>query len=90
LDADLAAAARRPVVLVVRDLHRHPWQRRLAATLLAARPDAVVVEMGLPAERPRGASAWVRTYGASAVSAVAAAEALLGYGCAQVPELEGR
>jgi len=73
-----AEAAGRPLVLVVRDLHRHDWQHELAAALLAGRPDTVVVEMGLPAKRPEGAAAWVRTYGAAAVNAVAAAELLLG------------
>ncbi len=75
------AGAGRPLVLVVRDLHRHRWQRELAGALLAVRPQAVVVEMGLPAERPAGPAgpaAWIRTYGAAAVNAAAAAELLLG------------
>jgi hypothetical protein len=43
--------------------------------LLAARPDAVVVEMGLPVWRPRG-GAYVATYGAAGASGLAAAEVL--------------
>jgi len=87
---DQPRAAGRPVVLVVRDLHRHQWQQDLAKALLAARPDAVVVEMGWPGERPEGAAAWIRTYGAGAVNAIAAAEALLGYGFDEVSPTEGR
>ena len=44
----LAGAAGRPLVVVVRDAHRHPWQGEALRHLLGARPDAVVVEMGLP------------------------------------------
>jgi hypothetical protein len=33
---------------VARDPHRHEWERRLATALLTERPDAIVVEMGLP------------------------------------------
>jgi beta-N-acetylhexosaminidase len=69
-------AAGRSLVLVVRNLHRHPWQLAVADSLVALRPDAVVVEMGLPACRPAGALAYVATHGASRVSGQAAAEAL--------------
>jgi beta-N-acetylhexosaminidase len=83
--ADLETAARaagaadggRPLVVVVRDLHRHPWQGELLRRVLAARPDATVVEMGLPASRPEGASGYLRTHGAGRVNALAAAELLL-------------
>jgi beta-N-acetylhexosaminidase len=87
---DHAEAAGRPVVLVVRDLHRHQWQQDLAKMLLAARPDTVVVEMGWPGERPEGAAGWVRTYGAGAVNGIAATEALLGYGFDEASPMEGR
>jgi beta-N-acetylhexosaminidase len=69
-------AAGRSLVLVVRNLHRHPWQLAVAESLIALRPDTVVVEMGLPACRPAGALAYVATHGASRVSGTAAAEAL--------------
>ena len=69
-------AAGRSLVLTVRNLHRHEWQQRAAAALLEARPDAVVVEMGLPACRPAGASAYIATSGAARVCAVAAAEVM--------------
>lgn len=43
--------------------------------LLAARPDTVVVEMGIPQSAPRG-SLHVATHGASRVCGQAAAEAV--------------
>jgi beta-N-acetylhexosaminidase len=76
-DADraLAAAAGRPLIVVVRDAHRYPAARDVVTRLLAARPDAVVVEMGLPVWRPSG-GAYVATYGAAGASGQAAAEIL--------------
>jgi beta-N-acetylhexosaminidase len=74
-DAGLAAAEGRPLVIVVRDAHRHPGARDLVTRLLAARPDAVVVEMGLPIWRPPGGG-YVATYGAAPISGLAAAEIL--------------
>ena len=70
------AAAGRSLVLTVRNLHRHEWQQHAAGALLDARPDAVVVEMGLPACRPAGASAYIATSGAARVCAIAAAEVM--------------
>jgi beta-N-acetylhexosaminidase len=69
-------AGGRSLVLTVRNLHRHEWQRQAAAALLDARPDAVVIEMGLPACRPAGASAYIATSGAARVCAIAAAEVM--------------
>ncbi|MFI2205989.1 glycoside hydrolase family 3 protein [Streptomyces sp. NPDC020192] len=71
----LAAAGGRRIVAVVRDEHRHPWMGSALDTLLAARPDTVVVEMGLPQAAPRGAL-HIATYGAARVCGVAAAEAV--------------
>jgi beta-N-acetylhexosaminidase len=71
----LARAAGRPLVIVVRDAHRHPATRAAIMLLLAARPDAVVVEMGLPVWRPPS-GAYVATYGAARPNAQAAAEIL--------------
>ncbi|MCC5473851.1 glycoside hydrolase family 3 protein [Streptomyces barringtoniae] len=73
--AALAAAGGRRIVAVVRDEHRHGWMRSALDTLLAARPDTVVVEMGLPQAAPRGAL-HIATYGAARVCGVAAAEAV--------------
>ncbi|MGW2838149.1 glycoside hydrolase family 3 protein [Streptomyces sp. NPDC001493] len=73
----LRAAGERRVVAVVRDAHRHPWMAAAVDALLAARPDTVVVEMGLPYSAPRGAL-YVETHGAARVCGIAAAEALTG------------
>jgi beta-N-acetylhexosaminidase len=73
VDAALAAALGRPVIVVVRDAHRHLAAREAATRVLAARPDAVVLEMGLPVWRPPG-GAHVATYGAARTSGLAAAE----------------
>ncbi|MFF0460017.1 glycoside hydrolase family 3 protein [Streptomyces mexicanus] len=75
--AALAAAGDRRVVAVVRDEHRHPWMAAALDTLLAARPDTVVVEMGLPQAPPRGAL-HLATHGAARVCGRAAAEAIAG------------
>ncbi|GAA3391098.1 glycoside hydrolase family 3 protein [Streptomyces roseoviridis] len=73
----LAAAGERRVVAVVRDAHRHPWMSRALDALLAARPDTVVVEMGLNESVPRGAL-HLATHGAARVCGQAAAEVIAG------------
>ncbi|MFG3154194.1 glycoside hydrolase family 3 protein [Streptomyces sp. NPDC048219] len=73
----LAAAGPRRVVAVVRDEHRHPWMAAALDTLLAARPDTIVVEMGVPGAEPRGAL-HVATHGAARVCGRAAAEVVAG------------
>ncbi|CAL9589036.1 glycoside hydrolase family 3 protein [Streptomyces sp. enrichment culture] len=75
----LAAAGGRRVVAVVRDEHRHPWMAAALDTLLTARPDTVVVEMGVPRAAPRGAL-HLATHGAARVCGRAAAEAVVGTG----------
>ena len=75
MDAALAAASGRSLIVVVRDAHRHRAARDAVSRLLAARPDAVVLEMGLPVWRPPG-GAHVATYGAARTSGLAAAELL--------------
>jgi beta-N-acetylhexosaminidase len=59
-----------PLVFVVRDAHRHSWQRELVP------PGAIVVETGLPEWRPTGARAFVATHGAGRANLEAAAELL--------------
>jgi beta-N-acetylhexosaminidase len=71
-----AAAHGRSLVVVVRDLHCHEWHARTVEAVLEGRPDAVVVEMGLPALRPAAARNYVVTHGAARVCAVAAVELL--------------
>ncbi|MBM7086119.1 glycoside hydrolase family 3 protein [Micromonospora humidisoli] len=69
-----AGAAGRPLVLVVRDLHRHPWMRAAVDRALATRPDAVVVELGLPELITGGLH--LATHGATRAATRAAAELL--------------
>jgi beta-N-acetylhexosaminidase len=64
------------VIIVVRDAHRYPAARAAVDRLLSARPDAVVVEMGLPVWRPTAARSYLATYGAARTSGQAAAEIL--------------
>jgi len=72
----LDAAAGRSLVAVVRDAHRDANTRSLVSALLAARPDMVLVEMGLPLWQPPEGTSYLATYGASRASAQAAAELL--------------
>ncbi|MEU6079494.1 glycoside hydrolase family 3 N-terminal domain-containing protein [Streptomyces sp. NPDC047108] len=75
----LAEAADRRIVAVVRDVHRHPWMAGALASLVAARPDTVVVEMGVPQAPPAGAL-HIATHGAARVCGLAAAEVVTGKG----------
>jgi beta-N-acetylhexosaminidase len=78
VDSIASRAEGRPVVVVSRDTHRHPWARALVEALSARHPAVVLVEMGWPAAwRPAGALAYVATYGAARANARAAAEVLL-------------
>jgi beta-N-acetylhexosaminidase len=69
----LAASAGRPLVLAVRDART---VLGLVDGVLAARPDAIIIEMGVPGWTPPPGTAYLATYGASRVCAQAAAEAL--------------
>ncbi|MEV0590993.1 glycoside hydrolase family 3 protein [Nonomuraea cavernae] len=71
----LAKAGRRSLVVVVKDAHRYEASRSLVSALVAARPDATVIEMGLPIWRP-GSAAYIATYGAARANAQAAVELL--------------
>jgi len=71
----LDAAEDRSLIIVVRDAHRHPVARQAVQLLLSRRPDAVVVEMGLPLWQPANAS-YVASYGAGRTNAQATAEVL--------------
>jgi beta-N-acetylhexosaminidase len=73
---DLAVPPAASMVLAVRDLHRQPGQSEQVDSILARRPDAVVVEMGLPACRPQRAANYLATHGSARVCAEAAAEVL--------------
>lgn len=72
-----ATAGDRPIVAVVRDVHRHAWMTDALQALVAARPDTIVVEMGVPQAEPVGAL-HIATHGAARVCGRAAAEAITG------------
>jgi beta-N-acetylhexosaminidase len=72
----LAGAAGRPLVLVVRDVHRHPWLARALVRVLERRSDAIVVEMGVPVTVLGGVH--LATYGATRANGLAAAELIAG------------
>lgn len=74
----LAAVPEGPVVLVVRDAYRRPWQRNWVHSFLAARPETVLVGIGMPDDADLTAGASVRTFGAGRVNTRAAAELLAG------------
>jgi beta-N-acetylhexosaminidase len=69
----VSEGAGRPLVLAVRDAHS---VLPLVSDVLAARPDTIIVEMGVPAWTPPDGTAYLATYGASRACAQAAAEAL--------------
>ena len=71
----LTVALGRSLVIVVRDAHRYPVASEAVSQLVTARPDAIVVEMGLPVWRP-ATGRYVASYGAAQSNAQAAAEAL--------------
>ncbi|MEU5955589.1 glycoside hydrolase family 3 protein [Streptomyces sp. NPDC047525] len=73
----LAEAGERRIVAVVRDAHRHAWMAESLNTLLSARPDTIVVEMGVPQSPPTG-SLHIATHGAARVCGLAAAEVITG------------
>jgi beta-N-acetylhexosaminidase len=75
--ADVVRSAEgRPLVLVLRDAARHPWQRDTASDLIELRPDAIVVETGLPGWTPSEATAYIETFGSGRVNLEAAADLL--------------
>ena len=78
LDDQLAAAAGRSLVVVVRDAHRLEWQRELLNRVQAARPDAVVVGTGTVHDRALARGAYVGTRGASRAGLTAVADLLAG------------
>lgn len=80
--ADVRAAVTddRPLVVLVREPHRHPWARDLLRRLAHDRPDVVVVEMGWPGPDPLPGTAVVSTYGAGRVNGAALDELLAGAG----------
>jgi beta-N-acetylhexosaminidase len=78
LDQVLASVGPAPVVVLVREPHRHPWTLELLRGLATVRPDVVVVEMGWPGEVALPGAAVVSTYGASRANGRALDELLRG------------
>jgi beta-N-acetylhexosaminidase len=72
----LAGAGGRPLVLVTRDVHRHAWLADVLERVLEVRPDAIVVEMGVPVTVLGGVH--IATYGATRACGLAAAEVIAG------------
>lgn len=66
------------VVVLVRSPHRYDWQEPVLDRILATTPDVVVLDMGFVHRDFSGARGWVRTFGASRVCTMAAAELLAG------------
>jgi beta-N-acetylhexosaminidase len=60
-----------PLVVLVRELHRHEWAAKLVDRLAGQRPEMVVVEMGWPGTEALPGAASVHTYGASRANAKA-------------------
>ena len=73
----LAEHEGRRLVLVARDASRHAWQEATVAAATTLRPDAIVVETGLPGRSYEGAAS-IRTYGAGRANLAAAARSLAG------------
>jgi beta-N-acetylhexosaminidase len=74
----LLAARGRPLIVAARDAHRRPAQAAALATLLTARPDAVLVDMGWPAgDALPPAATRITTFGAAAACGEAVAALLL-------------
>ena len=73
---DVEVERSRQLVVLVRDVHRHAWQRAAVEALTAPAKDAVVVELGLPEWRPAHAAGYIRTFGAGRVNVEAAGERL--------------
>lgn len=78
LDTLIGPAAGRTLVLAVADAHRRPWQAELVRSVLARRPDAVVVGTGTVHDAPLADGSYVGTRGAGRANLATAADLLLG------------
>ena len=65
-----------PAVLVVRDAYRRPLQRAFVSAFLQARPDVVLVAIGMPDDAALTSGPSVVTFGAGKANTQAAAEML--------------
>jgi beta-N-acetylhexosaminidase len=80
LDAVLAGSVGHPIVVVGRDVARHPWQREVWDAVRAARPGSVLVDLGLPRPADLGAGPYVLVGGAARPNLRVAAEVLVAGG----------
>lgn len=78
VDEVLDALGEGTVVIVVRDAYRRPWQREWVRRLLAARPGAILVAIGMPDDAELAAGPAICTFGAGRANLQAAAELLTG------------
>jgi beta-N-acetylhexosaminidase len=69
-------------VVVIRDAHRHPWERDAVEHVIAAAADTIVIELGLPLWRPAGVRGYIATHGGGRANLEAAASELSGSGSA--------
>jgi len=67
-----------PLVLAVRDAYRTPWQREFALKTCAARPDAILVAVGMPDDAGLSQGPFIAAYGAGFVNLQAASDLLAG------------
>ncbi|KGH46690.1 hypothetical protein IN07_10545, partial [Modestobacter caceresii] len=73
-----AAADGRPLVVAVRDAYRSPWQIAWLDGLRAARPDAVLVALGMSVDAERATGPAIAAHGAARVVTRAVADLLRG------------
>ena len=78
LDAIIARAQGRPLVLAVRDAHRRPWQRDLVGGVLARRPGTLVIGTGTTHDAALADGNYLGTRGSGRANLEAAADVLLG------------
>lgn len=72
--AALGPCGERPLVVVTRDASRHEWQQAAVRELLALRPEAILIETGLPGS----VAAAIETFGSGRANLEAAWRALAG------------
>jgi beta-N-acetylhexosaminidase len=78
LDAIIASAHGRPLVLAVCDAHRRPWQRDLVAGVLARRPGTLVIGTGTTHDAALADGNYLGARGAGRANLEAVADVLLG------------
>jgi beta-N-acetylhexosaminidase len=78
LDAIIARAHGRPLLLAVCDAHRRPWQRDLMSGVLARRPGTLVVGTGTTRDAALADGNYLGTRGSGRANLEAVADVLLG------------